>query len=392
MAGLDPAESYHHRSATNPPADTVSVCVDAVPLLVPSAGVKSYLYYWISSLQSVIGNRLTLFPFLSGLEPLNHRKSMCGYVGTQTRLAYLHYLNGRESARPDRLFSGTDIFHATKLLHPPKKRRITATLHDATCWVLPQVHTAANVSADKRFCAEVLQHADGLIAVSDHTRVDAIRSMRLNPDRIEVIYPGVPDAYFQSTSENAAAARRKFGLERDYILFVGTIEPRKNLDLLLDSYAALPASLKEEFELVIAGFPGWANEEQLSRLAANPPGVRYLGYVPEFWMPGLFAGATIFAFPSLYEGFGFPLAQALATGVPTITSHVSALPEVAGDAAEFIDPSSPAELANALFKLLTSPGLRARLANAGRKRAERYRWDRCAIQTIRYFERILGAL
>ena len=392
MTGLDLAESYDHQSVAPSPAGTVSVCIDAVPLLVPSAGVKSYVYHWISSLRSLMGNRLTLFPFLGGLKPLNHRKSVCGYVGTQSRLAYLHYLNCGENTGSDRLFSKADIFHATKLLHPPKKCRLTATLHDATCWILPQVHTAANVSADKRFCTEVLQRADGLIAVSEHTRLDAVRFMRLDPDRIEVIHPGVPDTYFQANSENAAAARRKFGLKRDYILFAGTIEPRKNLSLLLDAYAALPASLKEEFELVIAGFPGWANEEQLSRLAASPAGLRYLGYVPEFWMPGLFAGATVFAFPSLYEGFGFPLVQALAAGVPTITSYVSALPEVAGNAAEFIDPSSPGELLDALFKLLTSPGLRARFANAGRKRAELFRWDRCALQTIRYFEKMLGAI
>ena len=347
----------------------IGVCIDAVPLLVPSAGVKSYLYHWILNLQALIGSRLKLFPFLQRLGPLDHEQSVRGPVPTLTRLAYLRLLNFLENAASDRIFPEVDVFHATKLLYPPKKCRLTATLHDATCWVLPEVHTAANVKADRRFAAHVLSRADGLIAVSCHTRADAVRVMGLNPDRIEVIYPGVSDAYFQADSQSAQSARKKFGLTRDYILFEGTLEPRKNLNRLLDAYASLPASLKDEFQLVIAGLPGWANEELLSRIAAKPPGVRYLGYVPEPWMPGLFAGATVFAFPSLYEGFGLPLVQALAAGVATITSHISALPEVAGDAVEFIDPYSTSELAASLAKLLTSPGLRTHLSASGRKRA-----------------------
>jgi alpha-1,3-rhamnosyl/mannosyltransferase len=248
------------------------------------------------------------------------------------------------------------------------------------------------VRADKQFAAKVLSRADGLVAVSQHTRSDAVNVMGLDPDRIEVIYPGVPDAYFQANSESAGAARQKLGLTRNYILSEGTIEPRKNLGRLLDAYASLPQSLREEFDLVVAGFPGWANEGLLKRIGSKPSGVRYLGYVPEPWVPGLFAGATVFAFPSLYEGFGLPLAQAMAVGVATITSHVSALPEVAGDAALLIDPLNTAELSSALAKLLTSSELRNKLGAAGRKRAEEFRWDRCACQTVKYFEKIAGRL
>jgi alpha-1,3-rhamnosyl/mannosyltransferase len=368
------------------------VCIDAVPLLVPSAGVKSYLYHWILSLRNVWGDQLKLFPFLEKLGALDHEHSVCGRWPTLVRLEYLHLLNLRANAIADWVGPKVDVFHATKLLYPPKKCRITATLHDATCWLLPEFHTAANVRADKQFAAKVLSRADGLVAVSQHTRSDAVNVMGLDPDRIEVIYPGVPDAYFQANSESAGAARQKLGLTRNYILSEGTIEPRKNLGRLLDAYASLPQSLREEFDLVVAGFPGWANEGLLKRIGSKPSGVRYLGYVPEPWVPGLFAGATVFAFPSLYEGFGLPLAQAMAVGVATITSHVSALPEVAGDAALLIDPLNTAELSSALAKLLTSSELRNKLGAAGRKRAEEFRWDRCACQTVKYFEKIAGRL
>ncbi len=361
-----------------------------MPLLVASAGVKSYLYHWIAALRNIYGSQLKLFPFLDKLGPLDHEHSVCGPLITLAGLAYLHVLNHRDDAISDWVVCKADVFHATKLLYPPKKCRITATLHDATCWVLPEMHTPANVRADRFFLEKVLSRADGLIAVSNHTRIDAIKYMRLDPDRIEVIYPGAPDSYYCADSESARLAREKFGLSRDYILFEGTIEPRKNLSRLLDAYASLPRSLREEFDLVIAGLSGWASDDLVNRLASKPPGVRYLGYVPEPWVPGLFAGACVFAFPSLYEGFGFPLVQAMATGVATITSHVSALPEVAGEAAEFIDPLSTSELAAALAKLLTSPGLRTKLSVEGQRRAERFRWDRCAIQTAQYFEKVAG--
>jgi alpha-1,3-rhamnosyl/mannosyltransferase len=166
---------------------------------------------------------------------------------------------------------------------------------------------------------------------------------------------------------------------------VGTIEPRKNLDLLLDVWQTLAASVREPFDLVIAGPEGWQSTATLARLRAPAPCVRYLSYVPEPDLPGITAGATVFVYPSLYEGFGFPVAQAMAAGVPVITSNLSSLPEVTGGAAELIDPRSPAELRAALDRLLTSPATRARLAAAGKIQAQRFQWDHCARQTLDFF-------
>jgi alpha-1,3-rhamnosyl/mannosyltransferase len=129
----------------------------------------------------------------------------------------------------------------------------------------------------------------------------------------------------------------------------------------------------------------------MARLGAGIPGVRHIGYVEEGDLPGLTAGATVFAYPSLYEGFGFPLAQAMAARVPVLTSSTSCLPEIAGDGALLADPRSQSELAAALDRLLTSPSLRAQLALTGRARAERYRWELCAARSIEFFKRAAGA-
>ena len=168
---------------------------------------------------------------------------------------------------------------------------------------------------------------------------------------------------------------------------MGTIEPRKNIGTLLEAWRALPASLREEFELILAGPPGW-DRPMVERLRAGAEQGRYLGYVPEDLLAGLTAGATAFVYPSIYEGFGFPVAQALAAGAPVITSNTSSLPEIAGDAALLVDPHSIAEIQAALEKLLLSPSLRTDLRTRGLARARQFTWETCARRSWEFFERL----
>jgi alpha-1,3-rhamnosyl/mannosyltransferase len=139
--------------------------------------------------------------------------------------------------------------------------------------------------------------------------------------------------------------------------------------------------MQDECELVLAGPTGWADQETLQRVHT----ARYLGYVPESDIAALTAAATVFAYPSLYEGFGFPVAQAMAAGVPVVTSNVSALPEIAGDAAILVDPRSQTELRDALQRLLLYPDIRARMSARGRERAEQFRWEVCAARSWEFF-------
>jgi alpha-1,3-rhamnosyl/mannosyltransferase len=242
---------------------------------------------------------------------------------------------------------------------------------------MPELHTSANVRADESLAKNIFQKADALIAISENTRADAIRLLGINPERIQVIYPGVPEVYFGAQPRP---------VERPYVLYVGTIEPRKNVDTLLDAWQGF--RLRNDFDLLIVGSLGWGSEKTMARLASRPEGVRYLGYIPEDELPGLTAGATAFLYPSLYEGFGIPVAQAMAAAVPAITSNTSCLPEVAGDGALLVDPRSPAEIQAALEKLLTSQSLRDQLRAAGADRARRYRWDACARQSLDFFRRL----
>ena len=369
------------------------LCIDAVPLLVRSAGVKNHLFYWIDHLRRLAGDRqVSLFPFLQQFGTLDHERSLRDPVSTYSRLMLLHFFNMPGNRSFDWVRPRVDVFHTCKLIHPPRYARLTATLHDMTCWLMPEVHRPEIVKAEKRFAELVLQKAHGLIAVSESTRNDAIRILGLDPEKIRVIYHGVPQEYLRVTSEQISAARIAYGLDHPYILFVGTIEPRKNIGALLDAYAALPPSFRAEYGLVIAGPLGWEEPALIHRLTSAPPGVRYLGYVPETGMPGLMAGATIFIYPSLYEGFGFPIVQAMAAGVPVVTSGISAMPEIAGGAAELVDPRSTEEIRAALERLLLSPSRRTDLSRRGRDRARHFRWETCAAESLEFFDQVAGAV
>ena len=364
----------------------VRVLIDAVPLLIRSAGVKNYLYHWIQAMRHAAGaDVIRTCPHLPELGPLDHERSVAGSWTTSAGLAALALSNYTPLPVSDWLARHADVFHACTLRrHPPRRTRLTVTIHDMTAWLLPELHPAANRRAERTF-AEVLRRADAAIAVSQCTKDDAVRVLGLAPERVTVIHSGVPDAFFDVPPAAADAVRKKHGLERPFVLFIGTIEPRKNIDTLLDAWESLPRTVRQEFELVIAGPIGWAAASTRSRIAH----ARYLGYIPEADLSSLTAAAAVFAYPSLYEGFGFPVAQALAAGVPVVTSNLSSLPEVAGDAALLVDPRSQAELRDALLRLLLSPDLRAEFAARGRCRARQFRWDECAAKSLRFFESLV---
>ena len=338
------------------------VVIDATPLLVRSAGVKNYLYYWIEHLRRAAGaDAIATLPPMRRLEGLRHDASIAGRWSTLRGLGTLALANYTPLPVLDACVRGADVFHSSVLVRrPPAHPRLTATIHDLTGFLMPELHPAANLRAERSF-AEIQRRADGLIAVSESTKNDAVRVLGITPEKIAVIHSGVADAFFECTPEVARAVCRRYRLEGAFVLFVGTIEPRKNVDLLVEAFLALAPELRAEYELVVAGPVGWQAERTVDRLRA----VRYLGYVPEADLAPLTAAASVFAYPSLYEGFGFPVAQAMAAGVAVVTSNVSSLPEVAGEGALLVDPRSLEELRAALARLLCSKELRDRLGRGG---------------------------
>ena len=333
------------------------ILIDATPLLLRSAGVKNYTYYWIQNLwQQARNDRILTFPPLASLGPLNHERSIAGAARTYLHLGRIFAANAAPWIPLLRwTMPKADVFHVSNQIRfPPKGVKLTATIYDMTCRLMPELHTAANIQADESLAKNVLARADRLIAISENSRQDAVRLLGLDAERIEVIYPGVPEVYFGAQARPA---------EQPYVLYLGTIEPRKNVDTLLDAWSGF--RLRGDFDLVIAGASGWSGEKTMARLASRPPGVRYLGYVPEDELPGLMAGASAFIYPSLYEGFGFPVAQAMAAGVPVITSNTSCLPEVAGEGGAVGGPSQRGGNSSGDGETAHVAGVAARAAHGG---------------------------
>ena len=357
------------------------ITVDATATLVRSAGVKNYCYLFLKQLRAVAGpgETVSAFPFLGQIDTIDHQVSVRSQLGTVARLATVHAVNRWGEWALDAVLGSTDIFHAGVLQGcAPRKTLMTSTVFDLTPVVVPQHHLQSVVRQDAVFTDRVLRKSAGLIAISENTRQDAIRALGIAPEKIRVVYPGLPDSYY-----NAKPLARP----KPYVIYVGSIEPRKNLSTLLDAWKLLTPALREDFDLVIAGPAGWDTPEMHARVRAEST---YLGYVPEVDLPSLIAGATLLAYPSLYEGFGYPVAQAMAAGVPVVTSATSCLPEVTGGAAALIDPRSAAELASAIGSLLESPQKRQSMILAGRQVAERYRWQRCAADAITFFRDVYG--
>jgi alpha-1,3-rhamnosyl/mannosyltransferase len=377
-------------SAPPVPDRNPTVCIDCSPLLVRSAGVKTYYYHWLEALRARSPDTIRTFLAPGQLNQLLHAGGVRMYPRQILTLLCLNRLAGffTRMAAPR-----CDVFHISNLLRKaPVGMRLSATLHDLTPWILPQCHTPRMVAGDQAFASRVLAHAAGIIAVSENTKRDAVRILNLNPERIHVIYPGISEQYFAVTGQAAQSAAALCNLRKPYFLSVGTIEPRKNLDTLLTAWDSLPASFRQRYDLVIAGMPGWRSDATVARIreAGHAGHIRYLGYVPEAAMPGLTAQATALVYPSLYEGFGFPVAQAMAAGCPVITSASSSLPEITRGAAVLIDPRSAAEITAAILEMGDSEALRARLRAEGLIQAARFTWDSAAAASLRYFEEIAG--
>jgi alpha-1,3-rhamnosyl/mannosyltransferase len=363
------------------------IVIDATPILVRSAGVKNYLYHWLQHLRSAGGeDTFRAYPFIRQLGELNHDASVFSSMPTLARLALLHFANLPGNPTLDLLLMGSDVFHASNLMkRSPNRVRVTATIHDMTCWVSPELHNRANIRADRGFANKVLRKASGIITVSEHTRSDLLRIIDIAPERVRTIYPGVPPRYFEATERRPPPG---YGLDKPYILSVGTIEPRNNIETLLEAYEALPEMLRREYDFVAAGPIGWSADRIRDRLVSST--ARYLGYVPEADLPALTGGARLFVYPSLYEGFGFPVAQAMAAGVPVITSAVSSLPEIAAGSAMLVDPRSVDEIRRAMERVLEDAELAASLASRGRERARCFQWENCARQSLEFFEDVVG--
>jgi glycosyltransferase involved in cell wall biosynthesis len=292
----------------------------------------------------------------------------------------------------DRMFPGIDLFHATDHLLPRLTRiRTVFTLHDLIFRLYPGTHKPLNRWFLTLVMPSFLRAADAVITVSEHTKRDAVRFYDVDEAKIHVIYEAVDARFRPAPAEAIARVRQAHSLPRDFILSLGTIEPRKNLTALLEAYRVL-RDRGSEVRLVVVGKKGWLYEGFFRRLGelGLENEVVFTGFVPDADLPAIYSAAELFVFPSLYEGFGLPVLEALACGAPVVTSDRSSLPEVAGDAALLVDPTSVGDLAEAMSTVLDSKDVQAELKAKGPRQAARFSWDKAARETLAVYHSVFA--
>ncbi|WOS40453.1 glycosyltransferase family 1 protein [Xanthomonas rydalmerensis] len=277
------------------------------------------------------------------------------------------------------------LFHGCNYYLPAFDGPCVATFHDVSIYRWAECHRADRVRYMRKELALSLRRAQLILTVSEFSRREIAAQFDWPLARIRAIPLAGNAAFRPHRTEELQPPLQALGLQADgYSLFLGTIEPRKNLQTLLQAYAALPTALRTRWPLVVAGHPGWHSEALHQRMAqAQRDGwLRYLGYVEEASLPALVAGARLFVFPSLYEGFGLPVLEAMGSGTPVLCSNAAALPEVAGDAAALFDPGDVDGLVGLLARGLDDAAWRATLSAAGRRRAAEFDWRTCAERTV----------
>lgn len=269
-----------------------------------------------------------------------------------------------------------------------------ATLHDFSWMHYPEHHPRERIDIMQREMPKTYEQATRFITDSEFVRQEAIDLVGLDPERIDVVPLGVDAAYQPMPAADTLDVLQRYALVHgEYLLAVATIEPRKNLERLLRAFAALPPATRKRYPLVLIGVRGW-HVEGIERLAAplvESGEVLRLGYVPEFDLPALYAGARAFAFVSLHEGFGLPPLEAMASGVPVLASDTTSLPEVIGDAGHLVDPLDVDAIRDGLEHVLLDDDWRASAIERGLQRAALFTWQACVDQTVAVYRRALAA-
>lgn len=279
-----------------------------------------------------------------------------------------------------------EIFISPSFFLPilPSNVKSITVVHDITPIKFPRLHTFSTRIAFKIFLKFSLKRASKIVADSENTKNDLVRFLDINEEKIKVIYPGIDDVYFKNqsilTEQEVYRVMFKYNIPKKFILYVGTIEPRKNLIALLKVFEELKEEKSIPHKLIIVGKKGWHYDSFYDLLSKSKyvNEIILTGYVPEEDLRVLYSYADVFVYPSLYEGFGLPPLEAMAHGCPVVTSNVSSLPEVVGDAGLLVDPNNYKSIKDAIIAILENEKLREDLVKKGIQRAKQFTWKKTA--------------
>lgn len=381
------------------------VAINATPLLAPRTGIGNYIAELGAALDerdvdvhSFYGFRWQHAPPRSMGSPVrtelvrrvrDHVKPFVPFA-RQLRMLQQRVAFGR-GLRRHRI----DIYHEPNYVPIRYDVPVVITVHDLSWLRFPDAHPPDRIGWLNRGLPRAIERAAHILVDSEFVRQEVVQTFGVATDRVHVAHLGVSEDFRPRTAQETASTLQRAALSHgSYVLTIGTIEPRKNLQHVLHAYARLPVSVQESFPLVVGGARGWgsADLEHELDLLTRRGNVRFLGAVAHEDLVNLYAGAALFVFPSLYEGFGLPPLEAMACGAPVLASNRGSLPEVIGDAGEMLDPANPETTAHLMEGLLGAPAQRHDLARRGIVRAARFTWTACAQQTAAVYHRVAASL
>jgi len=385
----------------------VKIILSVQPIKFPLTGIGRYTYELakelernssINELKFIIGNNFTnKIPEAASHE--NKGINMNIYINKIKHMAaknkYIvdlyRYYKSSSTAEPFKHVDGY-IYHGPNFYVPKFRGTSVVTIHDLSVLTMPQFHPRERVLYLSREIEASLARSAMIITDSAYIKAEIVAHFNIPEDRIGVAKLACGEEFHPRSVQDTASVLKAYGLEyKVYTLYAGTIEPRKNLSALLEAYRRLPTPVRQRHPLVLAGYKGWNNTDIMTRIdrGRREGWVKYLGFVPNDELPILYAGAKLFAFPSLYEGFGLPVLEAMASGVPVLTSDRSSLPEVGGSAVLYTIPDDVEDMRNNLERGLFDDAWRDAAIIRGTAQASRFSWKKCAEDTIAVYRAAL---
>ncbi len=269
--------------------------------------------------------------------------------------------------------------------------KIVTTVHDLSFYVHPKWHPQERLDYFDQYFLKNMKRSDWIITVSQFSKNEIVEYLKFPEEKITVIYNGVDQDLYKVYDEDVlSVTKNKLELSDDFLLFVGSIEPRKNLLNLLKAYHLLSTDTKKEYPLVLVGFKGWENSEVMQEIEKEKDHVRYLGYLTDEELAHVYNLASLFIYPSLYEGFGIPPLEAMACGTAVISSNTSSLPEACGNAAQYIDPYSCEDITKNINLLLNSTTKMEDLVKKGLMHVKDFSWEKSAKEHKEVFDKVMG--
>ena len=378
--------------------DKIQVAVEIQPALEDHTGVGWYLHELLNNIDrseiEIIGN------YFNFLNRHDYSKSLSNLDLKYNKLQYVPYriykiLTEKYNVSYNLFFrKKTDVYHFTRYILPNNiKGKVILNIYDLVFEKYVETMESKNRESFKRSFYKSVKRADQIITISESSKNELVEILKVPENKIHIVQPGIDFQKFNTkNSEVTKNVILKYSLPEDYILYLGTLEPRKNISSIIRAYGSLRNNNKITEKLVIAGKKGWLFSEIFDLIKSLDLGneVILTDYVDESDKPAIYQNAKLFVFPSLYEGFGMPILEAMAAGIPVITSNTSAMPEVVGDAAILVNPLSIEEISEAMLELMNNDKLSNELISKGFDQCKKFTWSNSANKLVEIYKKYGG--